>query len=190
MAIQTIGVLGAGQMGGGIAQVAAAAGYDVAPRRRVARARAEGPRQDRRDPRQAGREGQDERGRRRTRSSRASRPSPSPPTSRDCDLVIEAATENVELKLKLFRSATTRCAPGAILASNTSSISLTKLAGVDEAPRARHRHALHEPAAADEARRDRARRADERRDVRRREARRREDGQDGRRRARTRPASS
>jgi 3-hydroxybutyryl-CoA dehydrogenase len=46
------------------------------------------------------------------------------------DLVIEAATENVELKLKLFRDLDGLARPGVILASNTSSISLTKLGGV------------------------------------------------------------
>jgi 3-hydroxybutyryl-CoA dehydrogenase len=52
----------------------------------------------------------------------------------DCDLVIEAATENVDLKLKLFASCDAAMKPGAILASNTSSISLTKLAGITKRP--------------------------------------------------------
>jgi len=45
----------------------------------------------------------------------------------DCELVIEAATENPEIKLKLFRDLDTMCPPEVILASNTSSISLTKI---------------------------------------------------------------
>jgi len=45
-----------------------------------------------------------------------------------CDLVIEAATENVELKCKMFKEMDEAADPGAILASNTSSISITKLA--------------------------------------------------------------
>lgn len=49
-----------------------------------------------------------------------------------CDFVIEAATENTELKLELFRSLDAIVAPSAILASNTSSISLTKLAGATQ----------------------------------------------------------
>jgi len=46
----------------------------------------------------------------------------------DCDLVIEAATENLELKLKIFQQLDKHLKPEAILASNTSSISITKLA--------------------------------------------------------------
>jgi 3-hydroxybutyryl-CoA dehydrogenase len=50
------------------------------------------------------------------------------------DLVIEAATENPELKLKLFRELDQIAKPGAILASNTSSISITKIAAVTKHP--------------------------------------------------------
>ncbi len=46
----------------------------------------------------------------------------------DCDLVIEAASEKLELKLKLFRELDDLLRPEAIIASNTSSISITKLA--------------------------------------------------------------
>jgi 3-hydroxybutyryl-CoA dehydrogenase len=52
----------------------------------------------------------------------------------NCDFVVEAATENVELKLKIFESLDRTIKPSAILASNTSSISLTKLAGVTKRP--------------------------------------------------------
>jgi len=51
-----------------------------------------------------------------------------------CDLVIEAATENVDLKIKLMKACDEAMKPGAILASNTSSISLTKLAGQTKRP--------------------------------------------------------
>src|SRR5688500_1832956 len=47
---------------------------------------------------------------------------------RDAGLVIEAATENAELKYKIFRGLETEAAPDAILASNTSSISITEIA--------------------------------------------------------------
>jgi 3-hydroxybutyryl-CoA dehydrogenase len=50
------------------------------------------------------------------------------------DLVIEAATENPELKLKLFRELDQIARPGVILASNTSSISITKIAAVTKRP--------------------------------------------------------
>ncbi len=45
-------------------------------------------------------------------------------------LVVEAATENIELKLQIFRDLDQFCRPEAILASNTSSISITKIASV------------------------------------------------------------
>ncbi|WP_367867165.1 3-hydroxyacyl-CoA dehydrogenase family protein [Pedobacter sp. WC2423] len=48
----------------------------------------------------------------------------------NADLVVEAATENLELKLKIFRDLDAYVKPGAILASNTSSISITHIASV------------------------------------------------------------
>lgn len=48
----------------------------------------------------------------------------------NADLVVEAATENVELKLNIFRELDKVCAENTILASNTSSISITKIASV------------------------------------------------------------
>lgn len=53
---------------------------------------------------------------------------------RDADLVIEAATENVDLKLKIFREVDENTKPGAILASNTSSISITRIAAATKRP--------------------------------------------------------
>lgn len=53
---------------------------------------------------------------------------------KDADLVIEAATENIELKLKIFREIDENTKPEAILASNTSSISITKIASVTKSP--------------------------------------------------------
>jgi 3-hydroxybutyryl-CoA dehydrogenase len=50
------------------------------------------------------------------------------------DLVIEAATENPDLKLKIFREADEKARPGVIMASNTSSISITKIAAVTKRP--------------------------------------------------------
>ncbi len=49
-------------------------------------------------------------------------------------LVIEAATENIELKLNIFRQLDNLCEPNCILASNTSSISITKIASVTKRP--------------------------------------------------------
>lgn len=50
------------------------------------------------------------------------------------DIVIEAATENIELKLNIFEDLDKYCKPEAILASNTSSISITKIASVTKRP--------------------------------------------------------
>ncbi len=52
----------------------------------------------------------------------------------DVELVVEAATENVELKLQIFRDLDQYAPAGAILASNTSSISITKIAAVTKRP--------------------------------------------------------
>ncbi|WGQ11212.1 3-hydroxybutyryl-CoA dehydrogenase [Pedobacter gandavensis] len=48
----------------------------------------------------------------------------------DADLIVEAATENLDLKLKIFKDLDSFAKPAAILASNTSSISITKIASV------------------------------------------------------------
>ncbi|MBI4946930.1 MAG: 3-hydroxybutyryl-CoA dehydrogenase [Bacteroidetes bacterium] len=50
--------------------------------------------------------------------------------AKDADVVVEAATENTELKLNIFRELDKICKPAAILASNTSSISITKIGSV------------------------------------------------------------
>jgi 3-hydroxybutyryl-CoA dehydrogenase len=50
--------------------------------------------------------------------------------ARNADLVVEAATENSELKLNIFKQLDSICKPETILASNTSSISITKIASV------------------------------------------------------------
>ncbi len=52
----------------------------------------------------------------------------------NADLVVEAATENVDLKLKIFKDLDGLVKPEAILASNTSSISITKIASVTSRP--------------------------------------------------------
>jgi 3-hydroxybutyryl-CoA dehydrogenase len=53
---------------------------------------------------------------------------------RDAELIIEAATENEAIKLKIFRDLDLFALPSAILASNTSSISITKIAAVTKRP--------------------------------------------------------
>ncbi len=51
-----------------------------------------------------------------------------------CDFVIEAATESVQLKLDIFKKLDEVCGPGTILCTNTSSISVTKIASVTKRP--------------------------------------------------------
>jgi 3-hydroxybutyryl-CoA dehydrogenase len=53
---------------------------------------------------------------------------------KNCELVVEAATENIELKLNIFRDLDKFAPENAILASNTSSISITKIASVTNRP--------------------------------------------------------
>ncbi len=52
----------------------------------------------------------------------------------EADLVVEAATENIDLKLKIFKDLDQHCKPDAILATNTSSISITRIASVTQRP--------------------------------------------------------
>ncbi|MFN2440505.1 MAG: 3-hydroxyacyl-CoA dehydrogenase family protein, partial [Chitinophagaceae bacterium] len=53
---------------------------------------------------------------------------------KDAELVIEAATENVDLKLNIFKQIDEQAPPNCILATNTSSISITKIAAVTSRP--------------------------------------------------------
>jgi 3-hydroxybutyryl-CoA dehydrogenase len=131
--VKTIGVLGAGQMGGGIAQIAAAAGYDVRlcdaslelAKKGVTRIEGLLEKQVQKGKLEA-----------QARTALVSRITPvdSPAQLRGCDLVIEAATENLELKLALFRQCDQALEEGATLASNTSSISLTRIAAETSRP--------------------------------------------------------
>jgi len=53
---------------------------------------------------------------------------------KSADLVVEAATENVDIKLSIFKQLDALCAPETILASNTSSISITKIGAATSRP--------------------------------------------------------
>ena len=53
---------------------------------------------------------------------------------KDCSLIVEAATENFDIKKQIFEKLDTICGPNAILSSNTSSISITKIAATTERP--------------------------------------------------------
>jgi 3-hydroxybutyryl-CoA dehydrogenase len=131
--LQTIGILGAGQMGSGIAQVAAQAGCDVILAD-MTLALAE-----------RGRGGIDkilgkqvEKGKLQETERRAIveriRAAEGISALAKAEIVIEAATENQELKKKIFAELDAVVQPEAILASNTSSISLTLLAAQTRRP--------------------------------------------------------
>lgn len=131
--IKIIGVLGAGQMGSGIAQVAAAAGYEV----RLADVGLEQARKGHgKIAAVLGK--QVEKGKMTAEAKDALvgriQPVPSIADFSSCDLVVEAATENVDLKLELFKKCDAALGAGKILASNTSSISVTKLAAATSRP--------------------------------------------------------
>jgi 3-hydroxybutyryl-CoA dehydrogenase len=131
--IRTVGVLGAGQMGAGIAQVAAEAGLDV----RLADATTELAQKGK--DRIAGflsravEKGKMEGGARDAALARIVAVD-HPAGLSDVDLAVEAVSENEALKLRLFAELDGAARPGAILASNTSSISITKIAAATRRP--------------------------------------------------------
>ncbi|MGB3503664.1 MAG: 3-hydroxybutyryl-CoA dehydrogenase [Mesorhizobium sp.] len=131
--IGSIGIIGAGQMGGGIAHVAASAGYDVhlfdiSPERietgiatisgNMARQVASGKIDEQ------------------TRSAALSRihPAETMQSLAGVDLAIEAATEDEATKRKIFQQLCPVLNPEALLATNTSSISITRLASGTDRP--------------------------------------------------------
>jgi 3-hydroxybutyryl-CoA dehydrogenase len=132
-AVKRLGVVGAGQMGQGIAQVAAQAGLDVIIvdaavdfaqagigkikkqlDRLVEKAKLEAATRD--------------------QTLRHLRAGSAHHDLHDCEVVVEAAPEREELKLAIFKSLGEVCKDDAILASNTSSISITKIATASGRP--------------------------------------------------------
>ena len=135
MTIQTIGVIGAGTMGNGIAQVCAAAGYrvlmldinDEALERGLSALKRNLERQVSKQT---------------LSSAQAEDAIARVQTSTDysllngADIVVEAATENLELKLRILKQITQFVRPTCVIATNTSSLSITQLgASVDKPER-------------------------------------------------------
>jgi 3-hydroxybutyryl-CoA dehydrogenase len=133
LAINTIGIIGAGQMGNGIAHVAALTGHevvlnDVSPERineglatingNMARQVGKGLITE--ADRQA--------------ALKRIKAAPEMAGLGNCDLVIEAATESEQVKVKIYGALRGHLKPDAILATNTSSISITRLAAATERP--------------------------------------------------------
>jgi 3-hydroxybutyryl-CoA dehydrogenase len=131
--IKSVGVIGAGQMGSGIAHVCALAGYDVLLHdvsedkiaaglsliernlsRQVVRGIIDQAAMDAALPRIKG--------------------APELQTIGAADMAIEAATENEEVKKNIFKALTPHLGPNTILASNTSSISITRLGAASDRP--------------------------------------------------------
>jgi 3-hydroxybutyryl-CoA dehydrogenase len=131
--LRRIGIIGAGQMGGGIAHVCALAGIDVV----VTDINEEALQRGRQViERNLGR--QVARGTIREEDKAAA-------LARihmgldyalfaDCDMVIEAATEKEEIKREIFKKLTPHLKPDALIATNTSSISITRLASATDRP--------------------------------------------------------
>ncbi len=131
--MKTIGVIGAGLMGNGIAHVAAAAGYDVILSD-VSLDRAEAGKRniEKNLARQLAKGGLTEA----DVNATLDRVTLTTDTARfvDADLVIEAATENEAIKTKIFEDLASRLADRTILATNTSSIPITRLAAKTDRP--------------------------------------------------------
>ena len=133
MAIRKVGIIGAGQMGSGIAHVVALSGYEVAindlAKERVdaaiERISANLSRQV-----ASGKINEEDRKQALSRISYAETFS----GFGDADLVIEAATEEETVKRKIFVALCPYLKPGAIVATNTSSISITRLAAATDRP--------------------------------------------------------
>ena len=133
MDIKTVGIIGAGQMGAGIAQVCAQSGYAVVLFDQSADAVKKAfERIEKGINRLAEKEAIS------ADDAKAAlgrlTPAASVQELSDCDLVIEAATENEQVKNAIFKSVCEHLKPGAMLASNTSSISITRLAAATDRP--------------------------------------------------------
>ncbi|MBS3816064.1 MAG: 3-hydroxybutyryl-CoA dehydrogenase [Candidatus Thermoplasmatota archaeon] len=133
MDIEKIGVVGAGTMGHGIAQVSATASHEVVMRdikqefldngmKGIKRSLSKGVEKDRISEE----EKEEILGRIETTLELED--------LSDCDLIIEAVVEDFEIKKEVFQELDELCGPDTILASNTSTIPITKMAGITERP--------------------------------------------------------
>jgi 3-hydroxybutyryl-CoA dehydrogenase len=131
--IKIVGVVGAGQMGAGIAHVCAAAGYTVLLNDVGADRIARGIETVRGYLARQAAKGQIELGAVNEALTRVT-PAEDLAALAPCDIVIEAATEDEAVKKEIFRTVCQHLKPTALLASNTSSISITRLASVTDRP--------------------------------------------------------
>lgn len=133
MKVEAIGVIGAGLMGSGIAQVAAESGYRVVLRDidakyvdRGLQAIAKNLNRDVQKGRRTGEDAQAVLGRLTGTTAMED--------LSGCDFVIEAAVEKIDLKKNIFRELGGICRPGVMLASNTSGLSITEIAAASGRP--------------------------------------------------------
>src|SRR5580704_15809009 len=133
MGIQKVGVIGAGTMGNGIAHVFARSGYSVVlcdvEQRFLNRGLETIIKNLDRDVAKSKLSAED-------KTSALRRIEAVTDRSRlaDCDFIVEAATEKIEIKTEIFHDLDRVARPEVILASNTSSISITKLAALTKRP--------------------------------------------------------
>jgi 3-hydroxybutyryl-CoA dehydrogenase len=132
-AVERVGVVGAGTMGAGIAQIAALGGYRTAIYELDGKALERGMEQLRSGLRRGA-----ERGRWKETEAIEALERIETDTIvevlRDCDLVIEAAPEDLDLKRNLFDRLAAVCGPDVVLATNTSSLSITAIASAIPQP--------------------------------------------------------
>jgi 3-hydroxybutyryl-CoA dehydrogenase len=131
MNIKKIGVIGAGQMGHGIAHVAALAGYDVQLSDISEEALAHAVETIEGNMMRQARRGliKDEE---RAPALKRIHTGTGYGAFKDCDIVVEAATENEAVKREIYKELCPYLSPEAIVASNTSSISITRLAAATD----------------------------------------------------------
>jgi len=133
MDIQKVGVMGCGLMGSGIAEVCARSGYDVVVREINSDLLGKGIEMIEASTETAVRKGKGTEEDRKVTLSHIKGTT----TMNDfnkCDLVIEAISEDIDEKRKVFSALDEICPPHAILASNTSSLSIIDLAAVTKRP--------------------------------------------------------
>jgi 3-hydroxybutyryl-CoA dehydrogenase len=133
MTIHTVGIIGAGTMGNGIAQACAAAGIDVLMQDINEAALERGLKTVSGSLDRLVKKGSIDDARKLEIVARI-RATPRPDDLAAADLVIEAATENEDLKVRILKNVEAIVKPGAIIATNTSSISITRLAAATHHP--------------------------------------------------------
>ena len=133
MKVKTIGIVGAGQMGNGIAHVAAQAGFDVVMQDIEQRFVDKGLATIDKNLQRGVDKGRISANDKQSTLARI-QTTPSLDGLSDCDFVVEAVVEDLEVKTNIFRELDESCRKGVILATNTSSISVTQIAAATQRP--------------------------------------------------------